>query len=437
MDAKTTGALIAARRKALGLTQKQLAERLLVSDKAVSKWEVGASYPEVTLLPPLAAILGLTVDELLAGKARADTPASNEADANASDADGTPSEPSVIQRVYAAQRLAAADDKLLLSGIILLLPLIYWVQLFAWWTSYGLLVSVLCIVLFFACIGWHSKLRIRLTALCQTDTECSRRRCRLLRILFSGVSAAALLRSISGYCVLHGIYPIYPHSGKIASAGSRNFDVFIRNGRTYGHDSVEAVLIRLYQLLPVVFFSLLIAAAVLAYRRMEGRTRFHPGLCAISTILAWAVTAVMLVCRFRTVYALEPVAHGESLLSILEPLEEQTGQLAARFGIVWAAVLLVAVLLAVLLRRRTGAGGGAAALCMMMQAPLWYCAAASDYLMEVDVSATFTDLYARGEIALYQSEFAETLMLSLLIWAICTLLSGVRRKPKPSAAPAP
>ena len=124
-------------------------------------------------------------------------------------------------------------------------------------------------------------------------------------------------------------------------------------------------------------------------------------------------------------------------MSILEPLEEQTGQLAARFGIVWAAVLLVAVLLAVLLRRRTGAGGGAAALCMMMQAPLWYCAAASDYLMEVDVSATFTDLYARGEIALYQSEFAETLMLSLLIWAICTLLSGVRRKPKPSAAPAP
>ncbi len=43
MDARNTGALIAARRKALGLTQKQLAERLLVSDKAVSKWEVGVS----------------------------------------------------------------------------------------------------------------------------------------------------------------------------------------------------------------------------------------------------------------------------------------------------------------------------------------------------------------------------------------------------------
>lgn len=43
MDARNTGALIAQRRKALGLTQKQLAERLLVSDKAVSKWEVGGS----------------------------------------------------------------------------------------------------------------------------------------------------------------------------------------------------------------------------------------------------------------------------------------------------------------------------------------------------------------------------------------------------------
>ena len=43
MDARKTGALITARRKALGLTQKELAERLTVSDKAVSKWETGVS----------------------------------------------------------------------------------------------------------------------------------------------------------------------------------------------------------------------------------------------------------------------------------------------------------------------------------------------------------------------------------------------------------
>ena len=44
MDAKKTGALIAARRRALGLTQKQLAETLHVRDKAVSKWETGVSH---------------------------------------------------------------------------------------------------------------------------------------------------------------------------------------------------------------------------------------------------------------------------------------------------------------------------------------------------------------------------------------------------------
>lgn len=44
MDAKKTGALLAARRKALGLTQKELAGRLMVSDKAVSKWETGVSH---------------------------------------------------------------------------------------------------------------------------------------------------------------------------------------------------------------------------------------------------------------------------------------------------------------------------------------------------------------------------------------------------------
>lgn len=421
MDAKKTGALIAERRKALGLTQKELAGRLLISDKAVSKWETGAGYPEVTMLPLLAETLGITVDELLAGEVRADAPAPEQA----------APQPSDIQRAYAAEKLASADDKLLLGGIILLLPLVYWVQFFAYLTPYGLLVTALCIALFCVCFGWHSKRRSRLTALCQTDTERSRRRCRLLGILFGGISAAALLRSILGYCMLHGIYPYY---GKIDAAGSRRFDVFIRNMRTYDYHSVEAVLIYLYPLLSIALFSLLIVAAVLAYRRMEAGTRFHPGLCGVSTVLAWAVTAAMLVCRFRIIARLEQLDYGIPLFEIQTPLEEQSNQLFIRFAVVWAAVVLAVVLLAVLLRRCTGAGSGAAVLCMVMQMPLWYFAVASNYLMEVDVTASYTDLYARGTITLYPNEFAGTLLLSLLIWAICTLLSGVRRKPRPSAA---
>ena len=421
MDAKKTGALIAERRKALGLTQKELAGRLIVSDKAVSKWETGAGYPEVTMLPLLAETLGITVDELLAGEVRADAPAPEPA----------APQPSDIQRAYAAEKLADADDKLLLGGIILLLPLVYWVQFFAYLTPYGLLVTALCIALFCVCFGWHSKRRSRLTALCQTDTERSRRRCRLLGMLFGGISAAALLRSILGYCLLHGIYP---HYGEIDAAGSRRFDVFIRNMRTYDYHSVEAVLIYLYPLLSIALFSLLIVAAVLAYRRMEAGTRFHPGLCGVPTLLAWGIAAAMLVYRFRIIARLEQLDYGIPLFEIQTPLEEQSNQLFIRFAVVWAAVVLVVVLLAVLLRRCTGAGSGAAVLCMVMQMPLWYFAVASNYLMEVDVTASFTDLHARGTITLYPNEFAGTLLLSLLIWAICTLLSGVRRKPRPSVA---
>lgn len=67
MDAKKTGAFIAALRRERGLTQKELAERLAVSDKAVSRWETGKGFPDTGLLPPLAEALGVSVGELLAG----------------------------------------------------------------------------------------------------------------------------------------------------------------------------------------------------------------------------------------------------------------------------------------------------------------------------------------------------------------------------------
>lgn len=59
------GAFVSMLRKEKGLTQKELAERLFISDKAVSKWETGASIPDTALLLPLADILGVSVTELL------------------------------------------------------------------------------------------------------------------------------------------------------------------------------------------------------------------------------------------------------------------------------------------------------------------------------------------------------------------------------------
>lgn len=68
MDKTKTGALIAAARKEKNMTQKELAKALHVSDRAVSKWERGAGFPDVSLLEPLADALGLSVIALLHGE---------------------------------------------------------------------------------------------------------------------------------------------------------------------------------------------------------------------------------------------------------------------------------------------------------------------------------------------------------------------------------
>ena len=65
MDQVRTGRFIAVRRKEKGLTQKQLAEKLGISDKTVSKWECGNGFPEISLLLPLCDELGITVNDLL------------------------------------------------------------------------------------------------------------------------------------------------------------------------------------------------------------------------------------------------------------------------------------------------------------------------------------------------------------------------------------
>ena len=65
---KEKGKYIALKRKRLGLTQKQLAEKLNITDKAVSKWETGAGFPDTSLLKPLASVLEITVMELLEGE---------------------------------------------------------------------------------------------------------------------------------------------------------------------------------------------------------------------------------------------------------------------------------------------------------------------------------------------------------------------------------
>ena len=68
MDIVKTGRFIAEVRKGRGLTQRELADALCISDKTVSKWETGRGLPEVSLMLPLCGVLGINVNDLLTGE---------------------------------------------------------------------------------------------------------------------------------------------------------------------------------------------------------------------------------------------------------------------------------------------------------------------------------------------------------------------------------
>ena len=72
MEKHSVGQTIAALRKKKGWTQVELAEKLQVSDKAVSKWEKDDSYPSIEFLPVLASLFGVTIDYLITGATKSE-----------------------------------------------------------------------------------------------------------------------------------------------------------------------------------------------------------------------------------------------------------------------------------------------------------------------------------------------------------------------------
>lgn len=67
MEQVKIGKFIASKRKEQGLTQLQLAEKLGITDRAVSKWETGKSLPDASLMPELCKLLKITINDLLCG----------------------------------------------------------------------------------------------------------------------------------------------------------------------------------------------------------------------------------------------------------------------------------------------------------------------------------------------------------------------------------
>ena len=77
---KTLGTMISELRKQHGMTQLELAEKMGVTDKAVSKWERDLSCPDINSLPTLAQILGVSVEDLMQIKKEAEAPVSKTAE---------------------------------------------------------------------------------------------------------------------------------------------------------------------------------------------------------------------------------------------------------------------------------------------------------------------------------------------------------------------
>ena len=100
MKKQTFGAMLASLRKERGMTQLELAEQMGVTDKAVSKWERDLSFPDVSSLPRLAEIFGISVDELMQGRAQADGPDAGERAAALAD--------TILKGVAAAMGIAVA-----------------------------------------------------------------------------------------------------------------------------------------------------------------------------------------------------------------------------------------------------------------------------------------------------------------------------------------
>lgn len=117
MDENRTGQFIAELRKEKKITQKDLAVQLHITDKAISKWERGLSYPDITLLTSIADILGVTTSELLNGQ-RSEATASKDMKKNIDNAFAY-AEKSAKRKIISFQNvLSISFSILLLIGII-------------------------------------------------------------------------------------------------------------------------------------------------------------------------------------------------------------------------------------------------------------------------------------------------------------------------------
>lgn len=423
MDARNTGALIAARRKALGLTQKQLAERLLVSDKAVSKWEVGAGYPEVTLLPALAQVLGITVDELLAGEVHgAPEPEQAAADDKPPDSGpqgktGAPSlEAFLPPQQYLADRLDSTDDRMLLAAVVCLLATMYAGNLFGQANILRNLVIVAIVYIAFRV--WHNKQCSRFAAL-GMETAVSCRRAYITDRLFGVIWVFELL-----------MWGLVNRFGWMLNG----YELTKIDRYRIGLDMMYVNFNSLHQWLPLyamVYVPLalvLTAVFALAYRRMTAETRFRLLPLVLPVLPSLISAAVIGWQRAQTALARMP-QFGDPQPTISESKEmglaiEAAGDYAMRYAAAATVVLFLALL--VLWRVTRGRVPFVSAVMLAVDAMIWLPSTAM--WLDIDYEIFAQQPYAVGDITIQLGGLLILLLLTALSAGIALFADSLRCK---------
>ena len=165
MDQVKIGKFIAQRRKEANLTQAQLAEKLDITDRAVSKWETGKAMPDSSVMLELCAILGITVNDLLSGEVVIMEQYNKELENNLLEI--------VKQKELSDKRLLAAEVFIGITATAILFALIFTAAFVQMETWLRIFLMVLGFVLFLA--GCFYAVRIEQVAGYYLCKECGHR----------------------------------------------------------------------------------------------------------------------------------------------------------------------------------------------------------------------------------------------------------------------
>lgn len=257
----------------------------------------------------------------------------------------------------------------------------------------------------------------------------------MLTALCGGIWLYPFLRSAWFYGVL------FWDTGSLAIDGlqvwsSDRFDLFLRFGYLVlvGDSSVrQYTLPFLWQ--PPLIAGILIAVLSLAYRRMDAQTRFHPVCCALPLLLPLLGAGVVIVMQMRIIIGLAPENYNHPLYFADTEIEQGLQAFSGSARMVWTAATVILLAAVWLARRKLASRAGALACGLIAQCYVGWLLTMPQMMVTFE-TLTSDNPYCRGAIYLYLVQLLYILLLCVLCWAICTLLSGIRRKPKQPAAPA-